>query len=271
MTQGKSMTAEQVGEYFDDRSWLFSINGFNLHIGYFDDVDPDTDPKERHTDVLIEAVGLQAGQRLLDVGCGFGRPAIRFVQRTDADVLGINVSEEQIRTANRLAAEAGVGDRAKFEVADANRLPYPDGSFDAVWAVEVLMYLPDRLTALKEIHRVLAPGGTFVLSDYTELLDLTDEQREALAEGFTVDSLPTSEQYDDLLSAAGFTSVRSEDATPHLHKSAARIPQILADNYDLIAEKGGREFAEEFRAMLSKVAVLERDYMGYVIKVLRKK
>lgn len=269
MTQGKSMTAEQVGEYFDDRSWLFQLNGFNLHIGYFDPEHPDIDPKERHTDILIDAVGLGPGQRLLDVGCGFGRPAIRFAQRTAAEVVGINVSEEQIRIANRLAAEAGVSDRTRFEVADANRLPYPDGSFDAVWAVEVLMYLPDRLAVLNEIRRVLAPGGTFVLSDYTERLELTAEQRADLAEGFTVDSLPTAEEYDELLAAAGFTVVHSEDATPHLHKSASRIPQVLADNYDLILEKGGREFAEEFRAMLSKVAVLERDFMGYVIKVSR--
>jgi cyclopropane fatty-acyl-phospholipid synthase-like methyltransferase len=271
MTDGKSMTAEEVGEYFDDRSWLFQLNGFNLHIGYFDDQDPTIDPKERHTDILIDEVNLGRGQRLLDVGCGFGRPAIRFAQRTEADVLGINVSEEQIRTAKSLAAEAGVSDRARFEIANANCLPYPESSFDAVWAVETLMYLPDRLTALQEICRVLVPGGIFVLSDYTERVELTTTQRAALAEGFTVDSLPTSEQYDELVAAAGFTTVRSEDATAHLHTSAARIPDALADNYDVIVEKGGLQFAEEFAAMLSHVAVLERDYLGYVIKVLRKK
>lgn len=270
MTEGTSMTAEQVGDYFDDRSWLFQLNGFNLHIGYFDDKDPGTDPKERHTDILIEEVGLGKGRRLLDIGCGFGRPAIRFAQRTDAEVLGINVSAEQIKKANELATEAGVADRAKFEVADANKLPYADNSFAAVWVVETLMYLPDRLRALKEIHRVLEPGGTLAISDYVENEDLSDEQRKALAEGFTVDSLPTAAQYGHLVAAAGFTTVRTEDATPHLHKSAARIPQVLADNYDLIAEKGGKEFAEEFKEMLSKVAVLERDNLGYMIKILRK-
>lgn len=270
MTENKSMTAEEVGEYFDDRSWLFQLNGFNLHIGYYDEVDPGADPKERHTDVLIEAVGLGRGQRLLDIGCGFGRPAIRFAERTDAQVLGINVSEEQIRTAERLAGEAGLTDRARFEVADANQLPYPDGSFDAVWAVEVLMYLPDRLRALKEIHRVLKPGGLFVLSDYTERVDLTDDQRAALATGFTVDSLPTAAQYDALVATAGFHVVRKEDATAHLHRSAARIPASLEENYPVIRARGGEEFAEEFRSMLSTVAVLERDYMGYIINVLRK-
>jgi len=270
MAENKSMTAEQVGEYFDDRSWLFQLNGFNLHIGYFDDGDPTADPKERHTDRLIEAIGLGPGQRLLDVGCGFGRPAIRFAERTEAQVLGINVSEEQIRIAERLAGEAGVADRARFEVADANQLPYPDSSFDAVWAVEVLMYLPNRLQALREIRRVLKPGGIFVLSDYTERVDLTDGQRAALASGFTVDSLPTAAQYDELTAEAGFVTVRNEDATSHLHRSAARIPASLEENYPVIRERGGEEFAEEFRTMLSTVAVLERDYMGYVINVLRK-
>jgi ubiquinone/menaquinone biosynthesis C-methylase UbiE len=270
MTEGKSLSAEQVGEYFDDRSWLFQLNGFNLHIGYYDGQGDGADPKERHTDVLTEAVGLGPGQQLLDVGCGFGRPAIRFAQRTGADVVGVNVSAEQVATARRLAAEAGGTDRVRFEVADANALPYPDDSFDAVWAVEVLMYLPDRLRALREIHRVLRPGGRFVLSDYTERVDLTEEQRADLAEGFTVDSLPTAAGYAELLARAGFTVLREEDATPHLHRSAALIPQSLADNYPVILEKGGPEFAAEFRTMLSRVAVLERDYMGYVIAVLTK-
>jgi ubiquinone/menaquinone biosynthesis C-methylase UbiE len=268
MTDGRALSAEEVGEYFDDRSWLFQLNGFNLHIGYHDG--SGVDPKERHTDVLIEAVGLGPGQRLLDVGCGFGRPAIRFAERTGAEVVGVNVSAGQVATARRLAAEAGVPERARFDVADANALPYPDGSFDGVWAVEVLMYLPDRLRALREIARVLRPGGRFVLSDYTERVDLTDAQRADLAEGFTVDSLPTMAGYAELVAAAGFTVVREEDATGHLHRSAARIPQSLRDNYPVILEKGGPEFAEEFRTMLSRVAVLERDYMGYVISVLSK-
>ncbi len=270
MTTYESKTADEVGEYFDDRSWLFGLSGFNLHIGYFDDEKPDTDPKERHTEVMIEAAELGAGSRLLDVGCGFGRPAVAAAKTTGAQVLGINVSAEQVRQGQKLAEEAGVSELVSFEQADGMALPYPDGSFDAVWASEAIMYMSDRPKALREIERVLVPGGRFVLSDYAEREDLSDEQRTALKEGFTVEALPTIEGYRGLLLEAGLEITRFEDATAHLHRSAARIPEVLDEKYAYIAERGGKEFADEFKEMLSKVGVLEGEVLGYVIAVGRK-
>ncbi len=270
MTTYESKTADEVGEYFDDRSWLFGLSGFNLHIGYFDDEKPDTDPKERHTEVMIEAAELGAGSRLLDVGCGFGRPAVAAAKTTGAQVLGINVSAEQVRQGQKLAEEAGVSELVSFEQADGMALPYPDGSFDAVWASEAIMYMSDRPKALREIERVLVPGGRFVLSDYAERENLSDEQRTALKEGFTVEALPTIEGYRGLLLDAGLEITRFEDATAHLHRSAARIPEVLDEKYAYIAERGGKEFADEFKEMLSKVGVLEGEVLGYVIAVGRK-
>jgi cyclopropane fatty-acyl-phospholipid synthase-like methyltransferase len=273
MAQRKTLTPEEVGEFYDDRGWLYEIfMGDNLHIGYWDDADPDTDPKDRLTDVLIEEVGVRPGQRLLDVGCGRGRPAIRLGKATGAEVVGITVSADQVSKATELASEAGVADRVRFELVDAARLPYGDGSFDAVWAVEALMYLGDRPAALREIHRVLAPGGVFVLSDYTEAeaTPLSAEWRAVLTEAFTVPSLPTAKKYDEMLSAAGLAIVRSIDATPHLRRSAERIDRIVAEKYDLVVERGGRKFAEEFKTMISQVSKLERDHLGYVIVTTRK-
>ncbi|GAB1338441.1 27-O-demethylrifamycin SV methyltransferase [Streptomyces sp. E-15] len=269
MTTYESKTADEVGEYFDDRSWLFGLNGFNLHIGYFDDAHPGTDPKERHTEVMIEAAGLGEGSRLLDVGCGFGQ-AIAAAKATGAHVVGINVSAEQVRQGRALAAEAGVADLVAFEQADGMALPYPDASFDAVWASEAIMYMSNRPKALREIERVLVPGGRFVLSDYAERGELSAEERVALKEGFTVEALPTVEGYRTLLTDAGLEVTRFEDATAHLHRSAARIPEVLDEKYAYIAERGGKEFADEFKAMLSKVGMLEGRVLGYVIAVGRK-
>ncbi|UGY93014.1 methyltransferase domain-containing protein [Streptomyces gobiensis] len=267
----EALTPEEVGEFYDDRGWLYEIfMGQNLHIGYWDDADPDTDPKDRLTDVLIEQVGLRPGQRLLDVGCGTGHPAVRLAAATGGEVTGITVSAEQVATGERLAAEAGLAGRVRFEQADAMELPYPDGSFDAVWACESVMYLSDRMRSLHEIARVLAPGGVFVLSDYTENEALTEEWRAVLSEGFTVESLPTAGQYPRMLRTAGFEVVRDYDATPHLRRSAARIERLVADNYDKVVEKGGREFAEEFKEMISRVGELERDHLGYSIITARR-
>jgi len=267
-----ALTPDEVGEFYDDRGWLWEIfMGQNLHIGYWDGEDPDTDPKDRLTDVLIERVGLRPGQRLLDVGCGQGRPAVRLARAAGGEVLGITVSADQVAKGTELAREAGLADRVRFERVDVMEMPYGDGSFDAAWAIESLMYLADRPAALREIARVLAPGGTFVLADYTEAGDLTEEWRKVLTEGFTVDSLPTAAEYAQMFAEAGLEVVHQEDATEHLRRSAARIDQLVADNYAKVVEKGGAAFAEEFKTMIGKVSRLERDHLGYTIVTARKR
>ncbi|WP_279389255.1 methyltransferase domain-containing protein [Streptomyces sp. BK205] len=105
---------------------------------------------------------------VLDLGCGVGGPGLRVVERTGARLTGISISEEQVKTANRLAEEAGRADRAVFRRADAMELPFEDGSFDAVMALESIIHMPDREQVLTEVARVLRPGGRLVLTDVFE-------------------------------------------------------------------------------------------------------
>ncbi|MEU1677395.1 methyltransferase domain-containing protein [Streptomyces roseifaciens] len=269
--QAQALSPDEVGEVYDEKGWLWEIfMGQNLHIGWWDDEAPEVDPKDRLTDVLIEQVALRPGQHLLDIGCGQGRPALRLAEASGGEVTGITVSAEQVAAGTEAAAGAGLADRVRFALADVSELPYADGEFDAAWAMESLMYLGDRPAALREIARVLKPGGVFVLSDYVESAELDEEWRKVLLEGFTVGSLPTADQYVEMITAAGLTVERNFDATAHLRRSAARIDQLVADNYDKVVEKGGVQFAEEFKEMIDRVSKLERDMLGYSVITVRK-
>ncbi|MGN5377553.1 SAM-dependent methyltransferase [Streptomyces lasalocidi] len=154
-----------VGKLYDQLTLNAMKDGTfntNVHIGYWDSPDSDATIEEamdRLTDVFIEHLKVDGTSHVLDLGCGVGGPGLRVVDRTGARVTGISISEEQIKTANRLAAEAGVADRAVFQHGDAMRLPFPDRSFDAVMALESLCHMPDRQRVLTEIGRVLVPGG----------------------------------------------------------------------------------------------------------------
>lgn len=110
--------------------------------------------------VVLRAVGDVAGRRLLDVGCGDGRYAIALAGQ-GARVVGADLSAEMIRCARAKAACRAPA----FVRADLNRLPFPDRSFDAVLAVTVLCFTTEVANALREIHRVLAPGGRLVLGE----------------------------------------------------------------------------------------------------------
>lgn len=165
---------EAVGELYDQLTLSAMKEGTfnpNVHIGYWDTPDSEASIEEamdRLTDVFIERLQVDGSSHVLDLGCGVGGPGLRLAAHTGARVTGVSISEEQIKTANRLAAESGLADRAVFQHGDAMKLPFADESFDAVMALESFCHMPDRQQVLTEVSRVLVPGGRLVLTDVFE-------------------------------------------------------------------------------------------------------
>jgi ubiquinone/menaquinone biosynthesis C-methylase UbiE len=108
---------------------------------------------------------LRPGMRLLDCGCGPGSITIGLAERVaPAQVTAIDIAQAQLDAAQALADERGVGN-ISWQVGDIYHLPFPDGSFDAAFAHNVLEHLRDPLAALRELRRVLAPGGVVGIRD----------------------------------------------------------------------------------------------------------
>jgi ubiquinone/menaquinone biosynthesis C-methylase UbiE len=101
--------------------------------------------------------------RLLEVGCG---PAVMAPEllAMGFELHGLDVSPEMVRRARQRMSGHPLGKRCRFELGDVERLPYPDAFFDAVLAMGVLEYLPNREHALRGTARVLKPGGTAVFT-----------------------------------------------------------------------------------------------------------
>jgi SAM-dependent methyltransferase len=108
-----------------------------------------------------EGFDVRGCRRILDAACGNGRYS-RFLLRhadPDAHITAFDLSPNMLRRARRRLAS----DRVTFAVADLTRLPYTDGAFDAVVCGWVLEHLPDPRLGLRELARVLAPGGRMLL------------------------------------------------------------------------------------------------------------
>ena len=115
---------------------------------------------------LIGAAGVQPGQRVLDVGCGTGYFARLLARAVGPDglVVGIDPSTEMIAHARRKAGRAG---NCQFRVGTAESLDFPDDHFEVVVSSLVLHHLPEdlRVPALREMRRVLRPGGTLLVAE----------------------------------------------------------------------------------------------------------
>ena len=107
---------------------------------------------------------INAGDRVLDLGCGFGRHAFEAARR-GGDVIAVDHSAEELQQVNGLfatmrgAGEIPPGRIARAVRADLLALPFPDNYFDVVMASEVLEHIPDDERAMAEIARVVRPGG----------------------------------------------------------------------------------------------------------------
>ncbi|GAA4972015.1 SAM-dependent methyltransferase [Actinoplanes utahensis] len=167
----KVPTPESVGAFYDRANTVIAhVQGGNMHYGYWTGPDDDSDYETagaRLTDLMIERVDARPGDRVLDVGCGPGRPGVRLARTSGAGVLGISVSEQDVRLANERAAAEGLAGRVGFQVADMLDLPFAADTFDHAMALESIVHVPDRVRALSEISRVVRPGGRVVLTDFT--------------------------------------------------------------------------------------------------------
>jgi len=111
--------------------------------------------------VDLDLLGVKAGRRVLDVGCGAGRLMLRQARR-GCRVTGVDLVDRDLPRASRLL-ESG-GRRADLIVGDAGRLPFGKETFDFVSCTETLEHVADYRMALREITRVLKPGGRAVFS-----------------------------------------------------------------------------------------------------------
>lgn len=113
---------------------------------------------------FVARLGIGPGMKVLDVACGTGNTALPEA-RAGADVTGVDIADNLIEQARARAASEGL--TAKFEVGDAEDLPYKDGSFDAIVTMFGAMFAPRPDVVVSEFKRVCKSGGLIAMANWT--------------------------------------------------------------------------------------------------------
>jgi SAM-dependent methyltransferase len=160
-------------------------------------------------DRVLAALGLEPGSRVLDVACGTGGVALRAA-RAGADVVGIDISSDQLVKARRAAAAEGLAIR--FDEGDCQQLPYREAVFDAVVSAFGAIFAPDHKRTAAELARVCRPGGRLALTAWRK------------------------DAWSEVHATAGRTFPSEADAREWAQEGHAR--ELLGDAFDLDLQTG---------------------------------
>jgi len=150
------------------------------------------------SEFVLAVLDLQPSDRVLEIGFGPGID-IQRASRTAAFVAGVDHSSLMVGQATRRNAAAIREGRVKLELGTANHLPFPDAHFDKVFAINSAQFWKDLVPTLREVGRVLKPGGTLALAIQPRNKGATSEHAFQAGRGFA-----------DAMKKAGFENIYSE-------------------------------------------------------------
>ncbi|MGH2509765.1 MAG: class I SAM-dependent methyltransferase [Ktedonobacteraceae bacterium] len=219
---------------------------------------------------LGELLQLGSTSVVLDVASGQGTSALRLAQHFGCQVLGIDYGEDAVQQANAQARELHLSHLVTFQQGDAENLPVPSATFDAVLCECAFCTFPDKVTAAAEWTRVLKPGGRVGLSDLTRVGEVVEDLQGLLAWVACIADAQPVERYQQYLTSAGLTIESIEPHNEALSEMVREIQGKLLGAELLLALKKIElpltiNFAQAKALVRAASAAIRAGQFGYVV------
>jgi ubiquinone/menaquinone biosynthesis C-methylase UbiE len=205
---------------------------------------------------LALLTGLRPGMRVLDVGCGIGGPAREVARLVGCEVVGVSINKYHVDRATELTLQAGLGRHCTFVVGDFHELDFPDGYFDAAYAVEAICHARDLKTVFGEVRRVVKKGGMFGTTEWA-MTDLFDEAKEdhkrirsQIEVGCGIGEMRTVKTVREALKTVGWEIEMDENNVETYKGLSEAVPVVYED------AKQGKQMVKSY----SDIRVPRRDF-----------
>jgi len=223
---------------------------------------------------LADCLGLRCGQRVGDIASGAGATACALAVEYDVTVDGVDLSESTVERARTTAEKAGLSGKVRFHLGDAERLPLPDNTFDALVCECAFCTFPDKATAAAEFARVLRPGGRVGVTDVTVAGSGLPEELTTLASWVAcIADARSVRDYTEILADAGLrtTRVEAHDAAVArmIDQIEARLGVLRMTAADRLTAAGVEVDAVVRYTALAKQAVAQ-GLIGYCLLIAEK-
>jgi cyclopropane-fatty-acyl-phospholipid synthase len=241
-THSKTRDRQAVSYHYDVSNDFYALwldENMVYSCAYFEDPGNDIDyAQEQKLDYICRKLRLKAGERLLDIGCGWGALVRHAAHYYRVNALGITLSQLQADLANERIAEAGLSDRCKVEVCDYRDIDMP-GWFDKVVSVGMFEHVGEALMPayFDKVYTLIKPGGSFLnhgIASFQENRGAGKESNETFITKYVFpdgELVPVSKALG-LAEAAGFETRDAESLREHYALTLERWLRRLEGKQD---------------------------------------
>ena len=240
---------------FYESPWLEQLVGKMHHPG-----------EER----LIEEIGrrckIDNSSEILDIGCGNGTTTIEISRSFGCAAVGLEISQDLIQEAMEKASSLDV-ENIDFQVTDGGIPAFPDGAFDFVLFISSFSLFENKSEILREVRRILRPGGTLVITNMVISEDMNLDIPDKMMFASCISGALPNGSISDLIENVGFNEVISVDWTHELRRQwATAFMRTRLKRKRGPFEDTNRAEGEEIREFLKMAEeIFESGYLGYYI------
>jgi sarcosine/dimethylglycine N-methyltransferase len=231
----------------DADNFYFHIwGGEDIHVGLYQTDDEEIAVASRRTvkSLADRLVDLSKESRVLDIGAGYGGAARYLALNKGCHVTALNLSEAENRRNRQLSKAAGVSHLVDVVDGSFEVIPAPDESFDVVWSQDAILHSGHRDDVVREVARVLKPGGRFIFTDIMQAENADPETLKPVLERIHLDSLGSLSFYRQSGERHSLQFKEFEDFTPQLVRHYTRVAEELTRQRPALKEKVSEAYIE---------------------------